>query len=254
MELAGILFLCAAAFLAGLVDAVVGGGGLIQIPALFSVVPGASPATLFGTNKLSAIFGTASAAWRYARRIDIPWTAVLPLAASALASSYLGAMTVTLLPKAWLRPLMLALLVVMTAYTFVKKDLGIGDRYRRRGLREFLLALFFGGLIGFYDGFFGPGTGSFLIFMFVRFFGLDFLRASASAKIVNVGTNLSALAFFGFHADVMIATGLAMAVFNVAGAVTGSHLALRHGAGMVRGVFLLASCALILKFSWDTFR
>lgn len=253
MEPINLILLCAAAFAAGLIDAVVGGGGLIQIPALFSVLPQASPASVFGTNKLASIFGTASAAVRYARRIDVPWRAALPAALSAFALSYFGAMTVALLPKEWLRPLVLLLLVLVTAYTYVKKNLGAVDQRRPHGRRDMLLAAGFGGAIGFYDGFFGPGTGSFLIFMFVRFFGLDFLRASVSAKIVNAATNLAALLFFGANGYVLVATGLAMAVFNIGGSLLGSHLAIRHGAGFVRRVFLGVACVLIVKFAWDTF-
>lgn len=253
MELDGLLFLCAAAFLAGLVDAVVGGGGLIQIPALFGVLPQEQPATLFGTSKLASIFGTTSAALRYARRIKIPWRAALPAAFSAFALSYFGAMTVALLPKEWLRPLVLVLLVVVTVYTFMRKDLGAVDQLRIHGRRDMLLAVLFGGAIGFYDGFFGPGTGSFLIFVFVRFFGLDFLRASVSAKIVNAATNLAALLFFGANAHVILATGLAMALFNIGGSLLGSHLAIRHGSAFVRRVFLGVAGVFILKFAWDTF-
>lgn len=254
MELSNLIFLCTAAFAAGLIDAVVGGGGLIQIPALFNVLPQAQPATVFGTNKLASIFGTASAAIRYARRIDVPWRAALPAALAAFVLSYFGAMTVALLPKEWLRPLVLVLLVVVTVYTYIRKDLGAIDQRRVYGRRDMLLALLFGGIIGFYDGFFGPGTGSFLIFMFVRMFGLDFLRASVSAKLVNAATNFSALVFFGANAHVLLATGLAMAVFNIGGSQVGSHLAIRHGAGFVRRAFLVVAGVFILKFAWDTFR
>lgn len=254
MEPIELILLCTAAFAAGLIDAVVGGGGLIQIPALFSVLPQAQPATIFGTNKLASIFGTSSAALRYARRIDVPWRAALPAALSAFVLSYFGAMTVALLPKEWLRPLVLVLLIVVTAYTYARKNLGAVDQNRAHGRRDMLLAVLFGGVIGFYDGFFGPGTGSFLIFMFVRFFGLDFLRASASAKIVNAATNLAALLFFGAIAHILLATGLAMALFNIGGSLVGSHLAIRHGAGFVRRVFLGVAGVFILKFAWDTFQ
>lgn len=253
MEPASLIFLCVAAFAAGLIDAVVGGGGLIQIPALFNVLPQAQPATLFGTNKLASIFGTASAALRYARRIDIPWRAALPAALAAFVLSYFGAMTVSLMPKEWLRPLVLLLLIVVTVYTYLRKDLGSKDQRRRHGRRDIVLALLFGGVIGFYDGFFGPGTGSFLIFVFVRFFGLDFLRASVSAKIVNAATNLSALMFFGANGHILLATGLAMALFNIGGSLVGSQLAIRHGAAFVRRVFLAVASVFIIKFAWDTF-
>jgi len=248
-----LALLAGMAFTAGLVDAVVGGGGLIQIPALFTVLPQAMPATIFGTNKLAAIFGTASAAWRYARRIQVPWRAALPAALTAFVFSYLGAMAVSLLPREVLRPLVLTLLILVALYTFARKDFGSIDHNRHHGSSDMLLAMMFGAVLGFYDGFFGPGTGSFLIFVFIRFFGLDFLRASSAAKIVNVATNAAALLYFGWHGQVLWTVAALMAVFNIAGAVFGTHLALRHGSGFVRKVFLAVATALIVKFGYDTF-
>ena len=162
-------------------------------------------------------------------------------------------MAVAWLPREFLRPLILVLLVVSAAYTFWHKDFGAIHRPQYDGRRELAYALVMGGAIGFYEGFFGPGAGSFLIFFFIRFFGFDFLHASAAAKVVNIATNLAALGFFipnGFYLPIV---ALAMASSNVLGSVIGTHLALRHGTGFVRRVFLLVVCALILKFAWDTF-
>ncbi len=246
------LFLAGLAFLAGLVDAVVGGGGLIQIPALFTLLPEALPASLFGTNKFSSIFGTASAAWRYARRIDVPWRAALPAAAAALPCSYLGAMAVSLLSRQVLRPLVLALLVVVALHTFLRRNFGSVDEGRQLGRRDMWLAALLGALLGFYDGFFGPGAGSFMIFVFVRVFGVDFLRASSAAKVVNVATNFSALVFFAGHGQVLWPLACMMAACNVVGAQCGSYLALRHGNAFVRRIFLVLATALIAKFGYDT--
>ncbi len=242
-----------AALFAGFIDSVVGGGGLIQIPALFTVLPRELPATLFGTNKIASVFGTANAAWRYAARVRMPWRTTLPAAAAAFAFSYLGAMAVAWLPRDLLRPLILILLVGSAAYTFWRKDFGTIHRPTLGGGRELAYALILGGALGFYDGFFGPGTGSFLIFLFVRFFGFDFLHASAAAKVVNVATNLAAILFFVPNGFYLPLAALAMAVFNVLGSLIGTHLALRHGSGFVRKVFLVVVCALIVKFAWDTF-
>lgn len=190
------------AFLAGLIDAVVGGGGLIQLPLLLAVFPGVSIPVLFGTNKLSSIAGTASALWQYSRKISIPWRLALPASTAALFGAAAGAATVSFLPPAALRPMVLVLLVVVGAYTWFKPDFGKSKvEHERRYPR--LLASLLGASIGFYDGFFGPGTGSFLIFGFVRLFGMDMLHASASAKLVNFATNLAALSFFLLHEGVM---------------------------------------------------
>jgi uncharacterized membrane protein YfcA len=248
-----LLLLALAALLAGFVDAVVGGGGLIQVPALFALQPAADPATLFGTNKSASVFGTLSAAGRYLRRVAIPWRATLYAAVAAFLCSYLGALSVAWLPRDLLRPLILVLLIGSAAYTFWRKDFGSLHRPAHAGGREMAYALLLGAGIGFYDGFFGPGTGSFLIFLFVRFFGFDFLHASAAAKVVNGATNLAALAYFLPHGHVLATAALLMAVCNVIGAQAGSHLALRHGSGFVRGIFLLAVFALILRFAWEIF-
>ena len=248
-----LLPLLAAALLAGFVDAAVGGGGLIQIPALFTVLPRELPATLFGTNKLSSVFGTALAATRYARRVTMPWAATLPAAAAAFAASDGGAMAVAWLPRESLRPLLLVLLIGAAIYTFVRKDFGALHRPLHAGGRERLLAVLLGLVIGFYDGFFGPGTGSFLIFLFIRYFGFDFLHASAASKVVNVATNLAALAFFVPQGHLLPVVALLMAACNMCGALLGTRLALRHGSPFVRKVFLVVVSLLIVRFAWDTF-
>ena len=253
IEFSQLMVLALASLFAGFIDSVVGGGGLIQIPAIFSVLPKELPATLFGTNKIASVFGTANAAWRYARRVQMPWATTLPAAAAAFACSYLGAMSVAWLPRELLRPMIFFLLIGAAAYTFWKKDFGAIHRPQHTGRRELAFALGVGGVIGFYDGFFGPGTGSFLIFLFIRFFGFDFLHASAASKIVNVATNLAAISFFVPNGYYLPAVAVIMATSNVAGSIVGTHLALRHGSGFVRKLFLIVVCALILKFAWDTF-
>ncbi|KFB69891.1 TSUP family transporter [Candidatus Accumulibacter vicinus] len=244
--------LAVAALFAGLIDAVVGGGGLIQIPALFNAMPQEMPATLFGTNKFSSVFGTSNAALRYACRIEMPWRTTLPAALAAFACAYAGAMAVTWLPAAMLRPLILVLLVGAAAYTFVRRDFGAIHQPRHKGGQELAYALILGGAIGFYDGFFGPGTGSFLIFLFVRLFGFDFLHASAASKVVNVATNIAALGFFIPHGHFLPLLALVMAGCNVLGSLLGTHLAIRHGSGFIRKGFLCVVTVLIIKFAIDT--
>ncbi|MGH8743996.1 MAG: sulfite exporter TauE/SafE family protein [Burkholderiales bacterium] len=248
-----LVFLCAAAFAAGLLDAVVGGGGLVQIPALFGVMPNVAPATVFGTNKLSSIFGTGIAGWRYARAVPIRWNAVLPAMATALVFAYIGAYSVAQIPSRLLRPLVPFMLAAVAVYIFLKKDFGAIHAPRHEGLREKFLGLTLGGAIGFYDGFFGPGTGSFLVFLFIRFFGLDFLSASAAAKFVNFACNAAALAYFWPGGHVILRLGLIMAVCNVLGSLIGSRLALRYGSQFVRKLFLLVVSAMILNFGYDLF-
>jgi hypothetical protein len=254
LSLLPLMLLLGTSFFAGLVDAVVGGGGLIQIPALFTVLPAESPATLFGTNKCASVVGTGNAAWRYARQVRMPWRTTLPAALAAFAFSYAGAAAVAWLPREMLRPLILLLLVGAAVYTFIRKDFGALHRPLHAGRRELIWAILLGAVIGFYDGFFGPGTGSFLIFLFVRFFGFDFLHASAAAKVVNVATNLAALAYFVPNGYWIAPLAAGMAVCNVAGSVAGTSLALRYGSGFVRRLFLLVVALLIIRFAYDLLR
>ena len=248
-----LIILFGAAFLAGLVDAVVGGGGLIQIPALFSILPGVAPATLLGTSKLAGIWGTGAAAINFSRRVKLEWSAAAPAAAAAFALAFAGAYTVTKVPPDFMRKLLPVILVMVAVYTFRKKDFGSVHAPKHSGSRERILAVGIGGAIGFYDGFFGPGTGSFLVFLFVRFFGYDFLGASAVAKVVNVACNLSALIWFWRSGHLLWQIGFGMAICNVAGSLIGSRLAIRHGSAFVRKLFLAVVSVLILKTGYDAF-
>ena len=234
-----------ASLLAGLVDSIVGGGGLILLPALFATFPTAAPATLFGTNKSASIWGTAFATVQYSRKV------VLPAAAAGLLGSLLGAWAVTLVDPSLFRKALPILLTALLAYTLARKDLGQHHAPRFVGRHEALVASGIGLVIGFYDGFFGPGTGSFLVFAWVRLLGYDFLNASASAKLINVATNFSALVLFAWQGHVWWHLALAMAVANVVGSLIGTRLALKHGAGFVRQVFILVVLALICKTAYD---
>ena len=247
------LVLCVAAFLAGLIDAVVGGGGLIQTPALFSVFPNIAPASLLGTNKLAGVWGTSAAAINFSRRVKLEWNTAMPAAMAAFAFAFLGAYTVTKIPPDFFRKLLPFILVAVALYTLKKKDFGSRHAPLHAGVKEKAIALCVGGGIGFYDGFFGPGTGSFLVFLFVRFFGFDFLGASAVAKVVNVACNLAALLWFWYSGHLLWQIGLMMAVCNVTGSLIGTRLAIRKGSQFVRKLFLFVVAALILKTGYDAF-
>ncbi|KAB0579694.1 TSUP family transporter [Ideonella dechloratans] len=248
-----LLLVAAASGLAGCVDAIVGGGGLILVPALFATYPAAPPATLMGTNKGGAIWGTAWAAGQFARRVQLRWAALGPAVGAALLGSLVGAWTLTLVHAESLRRALPFVLAAILLYTLVRKDLGRVHAPRLAGRAEALTASAIGLAIGFYDGFFGPGTGSFFVFLFVRVLGYDFLNASAAAKLLNTATNAAALALFITKGHIWWQVAALLAAANVAGSLLGTRLALRHGAGFVRGVFIVVVSLLILKTGWDAF-
>lgn len=246
-----ILLLCVFAFLAGLVDAVAGGGGLIQVPALFAVFPSAPPSALLGTNKLSSIAGTTMAVLRYGWSVPIRWKIILPAAAVAGIGALLGAKAVTLLDPALLRPMVLALLGVVVIHTLLQRLMGQAKTAPRPVRLEAPGIALLGGIVGFYDGFFGPGAGSFLVFGLVRFFGYDFLGATAASKVLNLATNFGALVLFSATDNVLYAVGLPMAVCNVAGGLLGAQLAITRGNAFIRGMFLVVVVGLMIKIAFD---
>jgi len=248
-----LLIVTCASLLAGFVDAIVGGGGLILVPALFAIFPTAHPATLFGVNKGASVWGTAVATVQFARRVNMRWAALLPAAAAGFAASLAGAWLVTVISAGFLRKALPLVLVGVLLYTLARKDLGRHHTPRFTGRAETAAACCIGLVLGFYDGFFGPGTGSFLVFLFVRWLGYDFLNAAASAKLLNIATNLAALTLFAWKGHVWWHFALTMGVANVVGSLLGTRLALRHGAGFVRSMFIVVVSALILKTAFDAF-
>ncbi len=247
-----IVFLAFAAFAAGFVDAVVGGGGLVQVPALFGSLPQASPASLFGTNKISSIAGTVFAARRYITSVSLQRQVLVPGMVAAVVFSWLGAAAVSLLPRAWAQPLVLVLLVLVAVVTLRQRSLGLIHQPRLSARREFWSALALGAGLGFYDGFFGPGTGAFLIFIFVRVFGYDFLHASAHSKLINLMTNLGALVFFVPTGEVLWKVGLVMACCNILGSVVGARTAIRKGSQFVRLFFIGLLAVMIVRMGVTT--
>lgn len=242
-----IAFLAAAAFAAGWIDAVVGGGGLVQLPALLLGLPGATPAQLLATNKVSSIFGTATSSVTYFRRVGADLRTALPMAAVAYVGSIGGALIGLQIPKSAFNPIILVLLVVVGAYTLFKPDLGRESIKRFHGHKHVVLAMLTGFVIGVYDGALGPGTGSFLVFALVGLLGYTFLEASAKAKIANFATNLGALTVFAPLGHVLWQIGLLMAVGNIAGGYVGARTAVARGSAFVRVVFVVIVSAFIVR-------
>jgi uncharacterized protein len=249
----GILaLLCVAAGLAGWVDAVSGGGGLLQLPALLLAFPAAPPVQVLATNKVSSILGTGAATATYARKAPPDVRTALPMALAAVVGAGLGAATASRVPADLFRWVIVLLLVVVWLWTLLTPQMGRTQRLRWHGRRRHYAVATLAGLgIGFYDGLIGPGTGSFLLIVLVAGLGYSFLNASSTAKVVNLGTNLAAIAVFAATGSVMWLLGLLMGACNVVGAVVGARMAISRGSGFVRAVFLAVVGLLILRLGWD---
>lgn len=250
---ATFFMLGALAFVAGFIDAVVGGGGLIQIPALLIGFPNAPVATLFGTNKIAALAGTSVAAFHYARKIVFDYRLLFVISLCCFISSFTGARIVSMINVQVLKPIILFILIAIAVYTFLKKDLGSVKTKELTFNKQLIYGSLIGLVIGFYDGFFGPGTGSFFVLAFVVILGFEFVQASAYAKIVNCITNISALFVFIRQGNYMFELALVMAGMNITGNIIGSRLALKKGNDFVRIIFLVVVTLMILKYGWEIF-
>jgi hypothetical protein len=248
-----ILFVLVSAGLAGFVDAVVGGGGLILVPAIFSAYPQAPAATLLGNNKSVSLWGTLFASWNYARQIELPWKKLLVAALFAGAFSFFGAWVLGQVPSSGLKKALPFVLTLILIYTLVSRQMGSVHNPRFEGNKERYVLFAVAACMGFYDGFFGPGTGSFYIFIFVRLMRYDFLHASSSAKILNSASNAAALFLFTMQGQIWWHLAIPMAVMNVMGSGLGTRLAIQKGSGFVRWMFVIVVSALILKTTYDAY-
>jgi len=246
-----IFFLILAAFSAGLVDAIAGGGGLIQLPALLIGLPQASTVEVLGTNKVASIFGTSASALTYRRSVKTDAIFLATMALPAFFGSVLGALSASLIPTQSMRPIVFILLVAVAIYTWCKPDLGSIEILRHQKNKRFLISAVAGLVIGFYDGIFGPGTGSFLMLTLI-YLGFAFLSASAIAKVVNVSTNLGAIMVFGINGAILWQVALVLAMANIVGGLLGARLAIRGGSTLIRKVFLFVTIALIIRVGIDT--
>jgi uncharacterized membrane protein YfcA len=238
------------AFSAGFVDSVVGGGGLIQLPAMLILFPVLPIPTVMGTNKFAGFSGTALATSRYLKQTEVPWKSIWPAIITALIFSFLGANVVSHIHKDDVKIIVLCLLVVVAIYTFFKKEFGLHHAPKLNILQTAVYSALTGAVLGFYDGFFGPGTGSFLIVVFISLFGFNFLIASASAKLVNCATNISALSYFVMTGQINYPLAISVAAFNMAGSFMGAKMAIKKGSAFVRTFFLFIVTCMILKFAW----
>lgn len=250
LQTSTLLLVLVAGLAAGWIDAVVGGGGLLQLPALL-LVPGITPVQALATNKLGSVFGTTTSAITYYRRAHPDLKTALPMAGIALIGSFGGAIVATLLPASVFKPIIVAALIAVAIFTAVKPTVGELTSLRHTGSRHYAVAGVIGLVIGFYDGLIGPGTGSFLIIAMVIFLGYNFLASSAKAKIVNMATNLGALAFFLPTGHLLWGLGLVLGLANMVGGYLGARMAVSKGSKFIRVVFLVVVTVLILRLGYD---
>ncbi|QGV80746.1 sulfite exporter TauE/SafE family protein [Streptomyces ficellus] len=252
ISLTTLLFLCAAALVAGWIDAVVGGGGLLLLPALLLGLPHVPAAHILGTNKAVAIVGTTGAAVTYVRKAPVRVGTAVRIGLAALAGSMGGAFFAAGISSDVLRPVIMVVLLGVAAFVMLRPSFGAGaDKGPVTRARIVTAIVLVGGGIGFYDGLFGPGTGTFLVLALAAVLHLDLVTASATAKIVNVCTNAGALAMFAYQGTVLWKLAALMAVFNLAGGMFGARTALRKGAEFVRGVLLVVVFSLVAKLAFD---
>jgi uncharacterized membrane protein YfcA len=249
-----LIVLLPLAFVAGIINAAVGGGGLIQIPGMYSVLPDFSPAQIMGVDKLSSVMGHAMSVRQYAKNMHLPWRLMLPTGLTAFLGAYLGVRMLDLMPIHWMRPLVIVVLSIMLVYTWFKPAFGYQDTSRQPSTQDLYKGALVGFALGFYDGFIGPGTGSFLLFLFVRFFHFDFLRSTACAKVVNFGTNAATLVFLIPAGMVAYRLAIPMGAAAILGSVVGTRLALKGGNTWIRRLFLCLALGLLIKLVWESIR
>jgi uncharacterized membrane protein YfcA len=250
---ADILFLCVVAFAAGFVDAIIGGGGLIQVPTALVVLPQYPVATVIGTLKIPAISGTSMASIQYARNVKLDFRMLLLMMIVGAGAAYGGSALLTVISNSFMKPFILIVLVLVAIYTFSKKTFGLHVEKAHSRIQERAYCICISLILGFYDGFIGPGSGSFLVLAFIGFLGFDFLKASAHAKFVAFSTNFGSICFFALKGKIIYNIALPMAVGNALGGLLGARLAILKGNTFIRIFFLVIVCITILRFAYDVF-
>jgi len=253
MDVTILLLLCLAAFAAGFIDAIVGGGGLIQTPVGLILLPSLPVATVIGTLKVPAFSGTSFAAFQYLKKVDLNWKLLGIMMLLAFPSAFLGSTLLTYVSNDFMKPLLLVVLSFLVIYTYAKKNFGQQIEKNISSQRQLLNAVAISFVVGLYDGFIGPGTGSFLVVAFIAIMGFDFLHASANAKMVNLATNFGSICLFMLKGKIIWAIALPTAASNALGGWLGAKLAINKGNGFIRIFFLVVVIGTLVRFAYDVF-
>jgi uncharacterized membrane protein YfcA len=248
-----LILLCAVAFVAGFVDAIIGGGGLIQTPTALVVLPQYPVATVIGTLKIPAISGTTFATIQYSRKVRTDTRMLVVMMVIASVAAFGGSALLNVVSNSFMKPFILVILVLVAIYTFSNKAFGLHTEKGHPAHHEWIFCILISLVLGFYDGFIGPGAGSFLVLAFIGLLGFDFLKASAYAKFVNLSTNFGSICFFAMKGKIIYSVALPMAVCNALGGFLGARLAILKGNRFIRIFFLVIVCIIILRFAYDVF-
>ena len=253
METYIIIFLCIASFVAGFIDAIVGGGGLIQTPAALVLLPNQSVASIIGTLKIPGFSGTSIAAYQYVKKVKINWKLFVVMAIVSFSFSYLGSSLLNVMENDFMKPVLFVILILLLIYTYFKKDFGQFQVDKLSKKQTYIYGSIICVFLGFYDGFIGPGTGSLLIMAFIAVLGFDFLKANIYAKLVNLATNIGSITLFVLKGKIIWAVAIPMAICNVTGSWLGARLAISKGNGFIRVFFLIVVGLALLRFGYDVF-
>lgn len=251
MTLEIIAILCLIAFVAGFVDSIVGGGGLIQTPLSLSLLPQIPVATMIGTLKIPAFTGTGIAVIQYINKIKVHWKLFLLMATLSFISAYIGSYFLTIVSNNFIKPLLLVVLILMGIFTFLKKDFGFAIASEINSKKLYFFGILISCIVGFYDGFIGPGTGTFFLVAFVALLKMDFLTANTHAKLVNLATNFGSICLFVFKGSVIWKIAIPMAVFNGLGGYVGSKFAIKKGNAIIRRFLMFIILLSIIRFGWE---
>ena len=253
MDITILLLVCLAAFAAGFIDAIVGGGGLIQTPVGLILLPSLPVATVIGTLKVPAFSGTSFAAFQYLKKVDLNWKLLGIMMLLAFPSAFLGSTLLTYVSNDFMKPLLLVVLSFLVIYTYAKKNFGQHIEKDISPQRQLFNAVSISFVVGLYDGFIGPGTGSFLVVAFIAIMGFDFLHASANAKMVNLATNFGSICLFMLKGKIIWAIAIPMAASNALGGWLGAKLAINKGNSFIRIFFLAVVIGTLVRFAYDVF-
>ena len=247
-----VVILCFIAFLAGFVDAIVGGGGLIQTPAGLILFPNEPIARVIGSLKIPSFTGTFFAARQYLKKVKIPFPRLLLFTSIAFIAAFTGSYCLTLVSNAFMKPVIFIVLILIALYTYTNKNLGLeiqSVHFQFKWYKGAAICL----VIGFYDGFIGPGAGSLLVLAFISILGFDFLQSNAHAKMVNLATNLGSIVLFVLKGSILWSVALPMALCNAMGGFLGSKIAIAKGNKFIRRIFLLVIIATLCRLGYDVF-